>query len=89
MRIPINLSSEPFRRDRPILVASGVCAVLLAGLLGVLIFLVASEHGQASDTHTAVDRLNAQLRSMAAEQAKLDATLRQPANAFVLDAARF
>ena len=29
MRIPINLSSEPFRRDRPMLVASAACAVLL------------------------------------------------------------
>ena len=41
MRVPINLSSEPFRKDRPILVASGVCAVLLIALLAVLISLVA------------------------------------------------
>ena len=33
MRIPVNLLSEPFRRDRPMLVASTACAVILAGLL--------------------------------------------------------
>ena len=87
MRIPINLASEPFRRDRPMLVASGACAVLLAVLLGVLMFLIVAERGRdAGDTRVAVDRLNAQLRDMTAEQAKLDAMLRQPANAEVLRA---
>jgi len=85
VRIPVNLSSEPFRRDRPILLASGVCAALLAALLGILVFLMVSGRGQAGELRASVDRLNAQLRSIAAEQAKLDATLRQPANAFVLE----
>jgi len=85
MRVPINLSSDPFRRDRPILVASGVCAVLLTGLLGVLIFLIASERGRMKQTRVAVDRLSTQLRTIAAEQSKLDAVLRQPANAEVLE----
>ena len=85
MRVPINLSSEPFRRDRPILVASGICAVLLTGLLGILVFLIVSERGQMKQTRTSVERLRSQLGSMATEQAKLDATLRQPANAEVLE----
>jgi Tfp pilus assembly protein PilN len=85
MRIPVNLSSEPFRRDRPILVASGACALLLAGLLGVLVFLIVSERGRAKESRTAVDRLNAQLRTITAEQAKLDAFLHEPANAVVLE----
>ena len=84
MRIPINLSSEPFRRDRPILVASGACAILLTGLLGILIFLIVSERGRMKETRASVNRLDAQLRTMNAEQAKLDAVLRQPANAEVL-----
>ncbi len=84
MHIPINLSSEPFRRDRPMLVASGVCAALLAALLGVQVYLIVSERGQAKDTRIAVDRITTQLRSIAAAQAKLDETLRQPANAEVL-----
>jgi type IV pilus assembly protein PilN len=85
VRIPVNLATEPFRRDRPILLASGACAVLLTALLGVLVFLVMAERGQVRETRTSVNTLSAQLRSMAAEQAKLDATLRQPANAEVLE----
>ena len=84
VRIPINLSSEPFRRDRPMLVASGVCAVLLVALLGVQIFLIVSGRGQVKDSRLAVDQLTAQLRAITAEQTRLDETLRQPANAEVL-----
>ncbi len=84
MRIPINLSSEPFRRDRPILVASGVCAVLLTVLLGVLIYLIVAERGRQKETRASIERLNNQLRNITAEQAKYDAMLRQPANAEVL-----
>lgn len=84
MRVPINLSSEPFRRDRPILVAAAACAIVLTALLGVLIFLIAAERGRMKETRVAVNRLSTQLRTMAAEQAKLDAVLRQPANAEVL-----
>ena len=29
MRIPVNLAREPFRRDRPLLVASALTGVLL------------------------------------------------------------
>lgn len=89
MRVPINLSSEPFRRDRPMLVASGACAVALAALLGVLIFLIVSGRSQVRETRQAVDRLNAQLRSITAEQARLDQVLRQPANAEVLERSVF
>jgi type IV pilus assembly protein PilN len=84
MRIPINLSSEPFRKDRPILVASAACAVMMIALLGVLIFLIANERARAKDARIAVEKLTTQLRSAAAEQAKLDEYLRQPANAQVL-----
>jgi hypothetical protein len=80
----INLSSEPFRRDRPILVASAVCALLLTGLLGVQIYLIVSERGRMKDTRATVDQMNGQLRTITAEQTKLEATLRQPANAEVL-----
>lgn len=85
MRIPVNLSSEPFRRDRPMLVASTACAIVLAGLLGVLVFLITSERGRMKETRVSVDRLSTQLRNMSAEQAKLDGILRQPANAEVLE----
>jgi hypothetical protein len=85
MRIPVNLSGEPFRRDRPMLVAAGVTSFLLAGLLGALLFLSAADRGRMRNTRVEVNRLNGELRVIAAEQNKLNATLRQPANAFVLE----
>jgi type IV pilus assembly protein PilN len=85
MRIPINLATEPFRRDRPILIASSVCAVALLALLGVLVYLIMGERRDARDSRVAVAKLNGQLRGINSEQARLDATLRQPANAMVLE----
>jgi type IV pilus assembly protein PilN len=85
MRIPINLSSEPFRRDRPMLMASAAASVVLAALLGFMIFLVVSERGRAKENRIAVDRLNTRLRAIGVEQAKYDSFLRQPANAEVLE----
>jgi type IV pilus assembly protein PilN len=85
MRIPVNLSGEPFRRDRPQMVAAGVTSLLLAGLLGALLFWSAADRGRMRETRAEVGRLSTELRATAAEQGKLDATLRQPANAFVLE----
>ena len=85
MRIQINLASEPFRRDRLMLVASSACAAVLVAMLGVLVFLIVSERGRQTDTREAVARLNADLRAISAEQTKLDATLRLPMNAEVLE----
>jgi hypothetical protein len=85
MRIPVNLSSEPFRRDRPMLLASGALAAVLSVLLFVMVFLIVSERARAKENRIAVDRLNSQLRTIAGEKAKYDAFLRQPANAEVLE----
>jgi type IV pilus assembly protein PilN len=85
MRIQVNLATEPFRRDRPVLVASVACGVVLVALLGVLVFLIMSERGLQTETRTAVARLNSDLRKITDEQAKLDNTLRQPMNAVVLE----
>jgi type IV pilus assembly protein PilN len=85
MRIPINLASEPFRRDRPQLLAYGVCAMALVALLGVLIFLIFSERDRLRETRASVDTLNTELQKISSQQAQLDATLRQPANAEVLE----
>ena len=85
MRIQVNLATEPFRRDRPMLVASVACGVVLVALLGVLIFLIVSERGRQTETRTAVAKLNSDLRKITDEQAKLDGTLRLPMNAEVLE----
>jgi type IV pilus assembly protein PilN len=84
MRVPVNLASEPFRRDRPMLIAAAACAAALAALLGVLVFIIISERHQAHDAREAVARASAQVRAITAGQAKVDAFLRQPPNAEVL-----
>ncbi len=84
MKIPINLASQPFRRDRAMLAASiGVC-VLLAITLGVLISLAMADRTQLADVRGEISRLNSQIRRISGEQAKLDAVLRRPENADVL-----
>ncbi len=76
MRIPINLSSEPFRRDRPMMAAYTACAVALAGLLSLLVVLIVSERHRAHDARESVARVSADLRNITSEQAKVDAFLR-------------
>jgi len=84
LRIPINLSTEPFRRDRPILVASSALAAVLALLLCVVVYLIVADRARMKDTRVAVAKLDSELRKISSEQAKLEGTLRQPANAEVL-----
>jgi len=85
MRIPINLASEPFRRDRPMLAAGAATAIALIALLAVLIFLIVSDRSRMGDTRAEVTRFNNELRTLTAEQGRLETTLRQPANAIVTE----
>src|SRR5207237_10320406 len=85
MRIQVNLASEPFRRDRPMLVASAACAAVLVALLGLLVLLIVSERSRQTDTRTAVAKLNSELRAISTEQAKLDAKPPLPMSAEVLE----
>lgn len=85
MRIPINLASEPFRRDRPMLVGSGVCAVLLVALLALQIFLIRANRDQARDARSEVAQLNRQLVNAGAEQAKVEQEVKRPGNAEVFE----
>jgi Tfp pilus assembly protein PilN len=89
IRIPINLASEPFRRDRPILVASIAVAALLALLLATQLFSIYSDRREAARTMRVIHGLQTQARSIDAEQAKYGATLRQPENAEVLERSLF
>jgi len=89
IRIPINLASEPFRRDRPILVALSAVAVFGCVLLGIQISTILSERHQAADTLVTIDRLNAQLRIIDSAQAQLNSKLRRPENAEVMERSLF
>lgn len=89
IQVPINLASEPFRRDRPMLVAASISLLALVALLIFQIMTVISERRQAAVVRTAIDRLNAQIHTVSAEQNKLNGTLRQPENAEVLERSLF
>jgi hypothetical protein len=89
LQVPINLASEPFRRDRPLLVGSAALAVVLTLLLIYQAFAIVSERHQAADIRVAIARENAQLQTIAAQQAKLNVTLRRPENAEVLEHSLF
>jgi len=83
-RMAVNLASEPFERTRPMLVASAVAAFFLVILLGVLVALSVNERGQAAELRQTIAKLEANRRTLNAEQTRLEATLRQPENAEVL-----
>jgi type IV pilus assembly protein PilN len=89
VKIAINLATQPFRRDRPVLVAAAALGGLLLALLGGLISLEFLERGRMHDTRAEIARLEAQMRRLGQEQAKLEAVLRQPENAEVLERSLF
>jgi type IV pilus assembly protein PilN len=89
IRIPVNLATEPFRRNRPIVVGAAALSAVLVLALVMQIFIIMSERNQAADTRLLLDRLNRQMRTAATQQQKMDATLGQPANAEVLERSLF
>ena len=89
VRIPINLASEPFRRDRPILVGSIALSVVLLITLMAQTAAILSARSQSAATQQTLDRLNLQISQVKAQQAKLDATLSRPENSEVLERSVF
>jgi type IV pilus assembly protein PilN len=85
MNVSINIATQPFRRDRPMLIGSAVAALLLVGLLGFLVYLNLQERDRLRVAQADLDQVDRQVKVVAAEQAKLDAILRRPENAQVLD----
>jgi len=79
--IPINLSSEPFRRDRPVIVAGWAAGAALTGLFLFLASMAWIQRSEATDTREALEGAQRRLAAMNAEQARYDGELRQPANA--------
>lgn len=89
MRIPVNLASEPFRRDRPMVVASGAVAVLLLLSLTVFGYLAWAERLRSAEARQALAKMTAQMKAVSTSQARLEAVLREPQNAEVLDKVQF
>lgn len=89
MRVPINLASRPFRRDRPVLIGSAFAGILLVGLFVILVSLAVLERGRQAETRRMISQLEGQLRSVSAAQSRLDGILRKPENAEVLERSLF
>jgi Fimbrial assembly protein (PilN). len=89
MRIALNLSSEPFRRDRPIVVASVATGLFLIGLLAMLVFLAVQERGQATEARQEIAGLRKSVAALNREQAELARLLQKPENVAVLDRVLF
>ena len=85
MKIPINLASQPFRRDRAILAGAAAICVALAAALGGMIYLYAADRAESAELRREVDRLDRQIAASNAEQARMDAILRKPENSTVMD----
>jgi Tfp pilus assembly protein PilN len=89
VRIPINLASVPFRRDRPLLVATVTACGLLALLLFTQIGTIVAHRHEAADTRASIDLATAQMNRINAEQSKFNATISRPENAEVLERSLF
>ncbi len=89
MRIQVNLASEPFRRDRPIVVASTAVGVLMVITLFVFTYLAIAERDRAAEARAQMDRMQRQLETLSREESKLQAAMRLPENAEVLDRSVF
>jgi Tfp pilus assembly protein PilN len=71
------------------LIGSALAGLLLLGTLGLLISMIVTGNRQSQDSNVALARVNRQLVSVQREQAKLDASMRQPGNEIVLDRSVF
>lgn len=89
MKIAINLASQPFRRDRALLVASSLVCLLLVASLGVLIHLANEDNKQLADVRHEVASLKKQVQSVNDQQAKFNGVIHQPENETVLERSVF
>ncbi len=89
IKIPVNLASEPFRRDRPILVASGLAALLLVAVLAMQLTAIISQREAGKESREILASLESRISQLDQEQARVQSELRQPANAAVLDRSVF
>ena len=89
MKIPINLASQPFRRDRAMVLASGAVAAVLVVTLGVLIWLWQLDSSQLAGLHTDIAALNRKLKAVSSDQQRLEGVIHQPQNAYVMETSLF
>jgi type IV pilus assembly protein PilN len=89
LRAQINLSSEPFRKDRVFLVASAAVAAGLAALLIVLVSVAINDRHQMKASLSALEKANRELASIEMQQNRLSRDLLKAGNADVLERSQF
>jgi hypothetical protein len=87
--IPLNLSGEPFRRDRKLVVVCSAAIAMLALTAVVQVSVIAAERRSAGENRAALDAIESRLERLGAEQARLQADLHRPASIAVLDRSAF
>jgi Tfp pilus assembly protein PilN len=89
MKIPINLASQPFRRDRAMIVASAAVGLLLVVTLGMQIALIAQDRAQMADVRRDIVRLNREIKQKTAEDTRYASVLNRPENREALETTVF
>lgn len=89
MNVPINLASRPFRRDRAFLAASGALCVALLATLCLFLSLASRGRAQLAGVRREINTYDRQAQAVEADQGRLDAKLRRPENAYVLERSLF
>lgn len=89
MRFPVNLASEPFRRDRPMIFASVAVGVLLSLVLVMLVVLALSERERAAESRQTLASMEKQMQMIQQEDAKLQGVIARTANKEVLERSVF
>lgn len=77
VRVPLNFSSEPFQRDRPLVAAGAAALTLLACSLAILCYWAFTERDRAADARRMVARIAGEQSRLDQEQAAIDARLRR------------
>jgi Tfp pilus assembly protein PilN len=89
MKININLSNEPFRRDRPWVVATAAVAVVLTLSLAVLSYYAVMGRDEAREARQDVEKARTQLAALTNEAMRLESVLRRPENGEVIERSVF
>lgn len=89
MRINVNLASDPFRRDRPFMVAAWTLGIMLTMLLAALAYLATASRDDATEARAAAEKARTDLAALDAERAKLESVLRRPENGEVIERSVF
>lgn len=85
MRIGINLASEPFRRERAVLVASALVSGLMLASFAALGLMVWNEHQAKTEERHAIEKLEKQVAAVDKEQVGVNGVLRTAGNTETLE----